>query len=278
MRTQTEAAPSGSGSRVGRALGWAIVPLAALASLGGLVLPDLYREPAELAAQMRGQDLVTLLAAIVLAGALAAARRGSARAGVLLVGLLGYFVYTYVGAAFAYALNELFLVYVALFSFSGFALAATVAASDPSQVAGAFGPRTPRRSVAVFLVVVGVMLAALWLSQIVPFLVTGRLPAGIAEGGNFQYVYALDLGVMVPLALLGAAWLWRRREWGYILAGYVLVKAAAMGLALLAMTGFSLRAGLPVEGGLTAVWGLIAAAGTGLSGWFLRHCRGQPGA
>jgi hypothetical protein len=251
-----------------------IILLATVASAGGLLIPDLYREPTALTVQMRGQDLVTLVATLALAVTLVAVRQGSAQAALVWIGLLGYMLYTYVGAAFAYAFNTFFLIYVALFSLSVFALIALVSQIDARELRSRFDAQTPRTAVVAFLLLLALMLCALWLGQIIPFLTTGTLPAGIEQGGNFQYVYALDLGLIVPLSLLGAVWLWRQKPWGYILSGYVLLKAATMGLALLAMTWFILRAGLPAESELAAVWALIAAAGLGLSIWFLRHCRG----
>lgn len=259
--------------RVAQILTVGIIALAAVAGAGGLLISGLYREPPVLAAQMQGQDLVTLAAALALAATLLAVRRGSARAALIWIALLGYVLYTYVGAAFAYALNAFFLIYVALFSLSVFGLIALLSQINASALRARFDAQTPRTAVIVFLFLMALMLCALWLRQIIPFLLTGALPAGIAQGGNFQYVYALDLGLIVPLSLVGAIWLWRRTAWGYILSGCVLVKAAAMGLALLAMTWFTLRAGLPGEVELTAAWALIAASGLGLSVWFLGHCR-----
>ena len=105
------------------ALSLAIVPVAGLASGLGLLVPGLYRDPSWLVPQARGQDLVTLLASASMLWALHAARRGSTRAHLVWLGILGYVAYTYVGAAFAYAYNELFLLYIALFGLSVFALA-----------------------------------------------------------------------------------------------------------------------------------------------------------
>lgn len=46
-----------------------------------------------------------------------------------------------------------------------------------------------------------------------------------------------------------------------------------MGLALLAMTGFALHAGLTVELGLSIAWLVRAAAGLAMSWAFFRRCR-----
>jgi len=62
------------------------------------------------------------------------------------------------------------------------------------------------------------------------------------------------------------------------LAGFVLVKAATMGLALLSMTAFSVRAGLPVDATLAAAWVTLALAALSFSWWFFRHCGTRAGA
>lgn len=173
-----------------------------------------------------------------------------------------------------YAFAELTLLYIALFSLTVYALVAAASALDTTAIAGAFDETTPRRAVAAFLTMIGLLLAALWLGQIGAFLVSGALPAGVvAAGGGPYYVYAFDLGLILPLAALGAVWLWRRRPWGYVLASYILVKATTMGLALLAMNWFGLLAGVPTDpAALLGFYTFLAAGGLGLSVWFFRHC------
>ncbi len=62
-----------SNLRIAQTLTVSIILLAALAALGGLLLPGLYRETEWVLPQVRGQDLVTLLALPFLAAAMAAA-------------------------------------------------------------------------------------------------------------------------------------------------------------------------------------------------------------
>ncbi len=115
------------------------------------------------------------------------------------------------------------------------------------------------------------MLSLLWLSRMIPALSANPVPDTVEP---FKYVFALDLGLIVPLSLLGAIGLWGRRPLGYLVAGCMLLKASAMGLALLAMTWWSIRAGLPTEFELTVTYVFIACGGLGLSTWFFRSCRG----
>jgi peptidoglycan/LPS O-acetylase OafA/YrhL len=81
--------------RVAQTLTALIIVLAAVASAGGLFIHGLYRDPADFVPVLQGQDLVTLLAMPILAGALLMAKRGSERATMVWIGLLAYVLYTY---------------------------------------------------------------------------------------------------------------------------------------------------------------------------------------
>lgn len=263
--------------KIAHRLSVAVIVLASIAAAVGLFLPKVYRETDWVVPQNRGQDLVTLAALAVLSPALIAARRSSPRGTLIWLGLVGYLAYTYTGAAFAYGFNTLFPVYVALFALTGATLIAGLSSVDVNRLRNAFDGKTPRRSVIAFLVIMALVLCVLWGSQIVPFYTDGKLPEMMVRANTpTVFVYVLDLGVVVPLSLLSAWWLWRGEPWGYVLAGFVLVKAAAMGLALLSMTAFAMRAGLPVEATISVVWVTLAIAGLSMSYWYFSHCGRRP--
>lgn len=267
-------AASQSSLRVAQRLTVAAMILAAVAAAIGLLAPGVYNETEWALPQVRGQDLLTLLALPVLAWALAGVGRNSTRATLLWVGLLGYLFYTYTGASFAYHMNALFLVYVALFSLSIFALVAAGAGLDAQHILRDFDERAPRRGVAYFLIFFAVMLTALWVGQLIPFFLTGELPELVTRADTpSNFVFVLDLGIVVPPALLAAWWLWQKHAWGPVVAGYVLVKCVAMALALISMTAFMWLAGQPIDWGLAAAWVLLAVSSLGVSIWYLRHCR-----
>lgn len=269
--------PSFTRLRVAFTLSWIVVALAALAAGVGLFTPSVYRgETAWVIPQNRGQDLVTLIALAMLAPTLVRARRGSPRATLVWLGLLGYLAYTYTGAALSYRFNELFPVYVALFACIGAALIAALSGIDAQALQNAFDRQAPRRGVIAFLLIMAAVLCLLWTSQIVPFYTRGTPPPMVMLAKvPTVFVYVLDLGVVVPLALMSAWWLAQRQPWGFVLAGMVLVKAATMGWALLAMTLFAWRAGQDVELVLSVAWLVLAAVGTAMSGWYFGHCRGD---
>lgn len=269
----TKASVTSQAFRVAQLLSIIIIPLTLLVAAGGLLIPGLYGSSVMVPAT-RGQDLLTLITLPVLALALAAARRGSTKAAIVWAGILGYSFYTYTGAAFAYGFNRFFLVYVALFSLSVAALIALATGLDLAALKRSFTATTPRGPVVGFLIFIAVMLVVPELGQIIPALANGTVPDLIARSnGAGNFIYVLDLGVITPLTLLAAAWLWRRLSWGYLLAGFMMIKAVTMGLALLSMTWFSLAAGQPLELGLTIIYAAIAVFGLVFSVWFLRHCR-----
>ena len=248
--------------------------LALVAALAGLLIPSFYNAPLSLTTAMRGQDAVTLAAVAALALVSPAAARGSRRARLAWLGLMGYLLYTYMGAAYAYPFNALCLLYIAAFVTSGVALASAALSLNADRLKAAFDAGTPRRAVAAFLGFMAVLVALPELSQVAGYWFTGRLPDLVARaGGNNSFVYTQDLGLVLPLMVLAAVWLWQDRAWGFVLAGALLVKAVTMGLALLSMTAFSVQAGQPLEVGFTVIYAVITLGSLGFGAWFARHAR-----
>jgi hypothetical protein len=198
------------------------------------------------AAQAIGQDIVTLLVGIpLLLVATYLAARGSLRGQVLRAGALWYFAYTYLLMAFGAAYNQLFLVYVALFSASLFAFILSLLAIDVQRLPAQVTARFARRTVALVVIGFGGVLALLWLGRIVPALASGVAPAGL-ESYSTLFVQVGDLGLVVPLAILAGALLLARHPVGYLLAGVLLVKGTAFGLALIAMMFAMAAAGIAI--------------------------------
>jgi hypothetical protein len=196
----------------------------------------LYRyDTVSYAAQAVGQDAATLLVGIpLLFVGLLLARKGSLRGELLLTGGLGYMLYTYTSYSFLSAYNELFLVYVALFSLSLFAFILALSGMDTERVTRSVSGGIPRRGIAVFLLFIAAFLTLAWLGRIVPPLRAGTPPPGL-EAYTTLVIQALDLGIIVPVSVITAVLLWKKQPWGYTLASVLLVKALMMGIALIAM-------------------------------------------
>lgn len=152
---------------------------------------------------------------------------------------------TYMWASIAIQIpfNELFLVYIALFGLSLFTLVGGVVSTDAERIRQTLEGHVNLSLYSGALTVIGLGLGALWLSDVVPPLLSGTTPSLIEESGQQAMAsHVIDLGVVVPSILLSATWLYQGRSWGYVFAGIELVLggtlAAPIGLmTLVFMTG-----------------------------------------
>lgn len=220
---------------------WLSVPLALVAiaaSLAGIFTDAAYaRETANWAAQGVGQDIANLGLYPLLLACARRARRGSLRAYLIWLGILGYSVYTYAIYAFALHYGPLFLPYVAVLGLSLYALVGGLLSLDPARVKAALAQRGQGAAGGV-LVAIGALFALLWMSEIVPSLMAGTLPASLTESGLITNpVYVLDLAFVLPAALATGLGLRRGLAWSYCAAPVLLVCFVALGAGILCAVG-----------------------------------------
>lgn len=240
-----------------------------------------YYDTVSSAAQQQANDFITLVVGLPLLAVSAwlgfRAKRGSAaalRSQLLLTGTLGFFLYTYMSMAFLTAYNPLFLVYVALFSLSLFAFILSVTSLDVAALPNSFTEKLPRRGIAALLLVAGAFLLLAWLGRIVPPLLQNGTPA--LENTTTLVIQALDLGLIVPLVLLGAVLLLRRSAWGYLLASIAVMKMVTMGLAVSTMGINMARAGTPEDPAVVGIFLVITLANLYMAVQLLRSVRANP--
>lgn len=234
--------------------------LMAVASAAGLLRPGLYRDNALVTAGWHGNDLVTLfVAAPLLAASALLARRGSPAGLLVMLGLLDYAVYNYAFYLFGAAYNSLFLGYVAIVVCAAVALIAGLVNLNPVGLGDALR-RSAAPAVAAWMVLVGIGLGGFWVATSLAYAVTGEVPPVVAAVGHpTNVIAALDLSMVVPPMLIGAAWLWQRTAWGYAIAVIVNVKGAAYMLALSAASVAAVRAGASDDATQLALWAPIGA-------------------
>lgn len=226
--------------------------LMAAQSASGMLFSGLYRDESFALDAWRVNDPVTLFVAVPLAFAsLVLAWRGSRRALLVLLGTMQYALYNYAFYLFGAELNVHFLLYVAAFVTSGLALIAGLVALDAAAIGRALSPRLPARPLAAYMIFWAAALGVAWVAQALAFAVTGQEPELGAE--VFRLIAALDLSLVVTPVAIGAAWLWARRAWGYVIAVVLHVKGVVY--ALLIAIG-SLLGGPVAEGGGDGLLGL----------------------
>ena len=196
-----------------------------------------------------GTDLVTLFVCLPLL-ALAAwlTERGSLRGGILLTGVLAYFLYYGASLGLGIAYNRLFLVYIALFSASFYAFILAFTAFDLGSLAERISPHFPRRGAAIFMIVVGLGLALIWLSDAVGAAIANRPPAGLGPYTTIV-TYTLDIGIIAVACIVAAVQLFRRAALGYLLSGVLNIMLVLVAAMVVGQTVMQLNAGVPLTPG-----------------------------
>ncbi len=196
------------------------------------------------AAQMQGNDLITLVVGLPLLAISAwLAFRGSLRGKLLLTGTLGFFLYTYMSMSMLTAYNALFLVYVALFALSLYAFILGMMSFNLASLKQSFSNGLPRGWIAGILFFIGFFLAFAWVGRVVPELFFGQTQ--VLENTTTRVIQAMDLALIAPAAVLAGVLLLRRSAWGYLLSSVFVMKAITMGLGVSAMGINQSLAGVP---------------------------------
>ncbi len=265
-------------SRAPYVLSLLLLVAAGFSAIASLVRPDLVHGPAVSVGSLRGTALVVLVVALpVLLASMAAVRRGSELAFFGWLGALAFVLYQAVLFLFGSPFNGLFLGYVAMLSFAGWALLALAPQVPVGEIASRFGPGTPVRLVAGYLVVMAGLFHLLWLRAIVPALFASEEPAFlVGTGMTTGPGQVMDLAFLLPLCYLTAAWVWQRRPLGLVVAGalQVMLVIEAVSIAVDQWVGAMADPASPVvSAAMAPVFAGVAVVALLILGAFLRGTR-----
>jgi hypothetical protein len=221
-------------------------------------------------AGFKGQDVVTLVLGIpLLALSILLYRRNSLSGGLLLMGMLGYFFYVYASMALGAAYNQLFLIYIALFSASLHAFVLALMSIDRQALHSRFPTGMPRRGIAAFMFASSLVTLVVWLSPLISVLLQGQ-PPKLLDSYTTVVTDVLDLGIIVPAAFISGVLLLRRNVLGYLIAFPLLTLIVLLlpGITLSTVNqvavGISFTTGEimgPISGflilGLVAIWIIV---------------------
>jgi hypothetical protein len=223
-----------------------------------------FRDSVSIALQGIASDYVTLFLAIPwLLVSLVYYQKGSFIGKIMLTGLSGYFLYTYTSYTFLWMYNPLFLIYVALMSLSLFNTVILFSSFDLKYLLKNHFQQFPRKRVAYFEIVIGVMIAMLWLQMIITGLVNNAVPVEV-EHYTTLVIQGMDLGLLLPLSIVSGILLLKKVEIGYLLSFVLLVKSVMMLLAINAMSINQLINGLEVDLATLVIFGLATIFAVGL--------------
>lgn len=214
-------------------------------------------DSASVAAQAIGQDIVTIVLGIpLLLISLYLTRTGRIKGKLLLTGTLGYFLYTYVSYSFLSMYNSFFLIYIAIMSMSFFAFTLSMMSFNLESLNLNFSGRMPVKLVGGLLIFIACILGLMWLKMIITPLISGAIPSAL-EHYTTLTIQALDLGFVVPTAILSGILLIKRRSFGYLLATVMTIKETALLAAITAMIVSQAAAGIQVGGAVIAAFSLF---------------------
>jgi hypothetical protein len=223
---------------------------------------------------MKGTDMATLFIAVpLLLIGYSYYRRGSLRGSLFMTGMLTYFLYVGVTYTFSVIFNSMFLFYVALFSTSIFATILAFATFDMASLVGKLTPSTPRKGMAIFLIVAGLSTFMLWLSELIGPLMTGTAPANLGPYTT-MFTHGFDSAIITPACVIAGIYLLRKESLGYLFAVPLLILCTLMGVAVISQTitqalnGIIFPVGVYI--GMVGSWVVMGAFAIGLSMRFFR--------
>ena len=186
-------------------------------------------------AQGLAQDYVTLIIGVALLFfSLWQYNRKTLKGKLLLIGVLGFFLYTYMSYTFLWTYNSLFLVYVAIMSCSLYAFILTFMSVDIKNLKEQFKQKMPIKFLGGIQIFIGIAIGLLWIGKIIPTLINNAVPMGL-EHYTTLVIQGMDLGFVVPTAILSGILLIRKSNYGYLLSSIIIIKGTAMLTSLSAM-------------------------------------------
>lgn len=198
-------------------------------------------------AQGIAQDVVTMILGIpLLILSLYFYRKELLKGRLLLTGTLGYFLYTYISYTFLWMYNPLFLVYVMLMSLSFFAFTLSMMSFDIENLKLSFSEKLPVRFLGGFQIFIAASIGILWIGRIIPTLIKNSIPVGL-EHYTTLVIQGMDLGFIVPVAILSGILLIKRKPFGYLLSSVIIIKGITMLTSISAMIIFQFYTGVKMN-------------------------------
>ena len=233
---------------------------------------DIYQDGDWVNAQWLGQDIVTLVLALPLL--LISLNRGlvdeNFKWTLVNSGMLLYFVYTYSFFVFAAELTFLYLLHLPIYGLAVIGFVMTCVEIFGKDYGLWFKSNALRKTIAVYLGFIAIMVAVLWIGDIFSHLSDPQHESGTPDGKAPLIVYSLDIALILPLMILSAIQLIKRTEFGYKLTAIILVKTSTLGFALMAM-GLSMYVQkLSPEYYLIIIWSVLALLGSFLTSRYLK--------
>lgn len=203
--------------------------LATVASIGGLMLENLYRDSEAIRTAWFVNDLITLFVAVpIMMGSIYFASKGSLKGSLVWVGSLWYMLYNYVFYMYGAAFNAFFLIYILLFVLSVYSLILTLVQINVMKLRSQLLDRAPTKAVSTFLFAFAAALGFPWVIWTLRFIQLGETPSF-----EMTIVFATDLSFLVSVLIFSGILLRKKNAWGVVLSAMVMLKGVLYPLVLI---------------------------------------------
>lgn len=233
------------------------------ATLLGIAYNHIYQDGEWFKAQYFGQDVFTMF--IILPLLVISAQQGLnnnvSAWRMIFLSILLYLIYVYAIFVFAAEFSPLYFLHLPIFSLSLFIMLSLLGCFFISRRKMLMPGRSLRLAAAAYLILIAAMLATLWLNDLLRHTFTEGHASGTPDGKPLLIIYSMDLGVIIPLMLIGAIGLLLNRSKGIAWSGIMLVKSTLMSFALLAMSMSMYWNGLEPDTFLVGLWSILGVAG-----------------
>jgi hypothetical protein len=256
----------------------ALLAIVGVCGIVTLTTPAVLRDPPAYAGNALGTYVVLLVVAIPLvAVAMRRATRGSLAARFVWVGGVGYVLYNAILTSFSLRFNELFLPYVATLSLGVWSLVAVLGTFDVGELPGRFPSRFPVRLVGGYLIATALAFATVWLADVVPATLSGHRPVSL-RGTTLpvNVVQVIDFAFTLPVSFAAGVWLWRRRAWGFLLSGMMLVLLLLESVSIAVDQYFGHRADPSQPTGTVVLFAALSVVGALPALLFVRSIGSRP--
>jgi Na+/proline symporter len=201
-----------------------------------LFVEDFYNNNSSLISiKFRVYDLVLLTLVLPLSVVMFfIARTGRVWAKEFVLGILIYLAFSYGLNVFNCYQNQLFIIYIAIFSLCVFST--IIGFSDIAKSIKKPSALKLLKVISIVLFFNAISGYGLWLSDAVEALIKGEVSQTIA-GMNLptNVAQVLDIGFMLPLAIVGAIKLWKYQSDGMVISAMMLVFFMLIGISVVSM-------------------------------------------
>lgn len=210
--------------------------LLAIAASIGFFIKDFYILDSNiLASATRGVDLFFLVIILpVLLICLFLLYKGSQKAFIIILGILGIIIYNYTFMSFNIQFNRLFIIYVALLGLSSFTLLKYTIRLDLDSFKNQFSKKIPIKTIGIFQIIIGILFYLIWGKAIISANINNNLTDIIKEWHvPTSAIYVIDMAFLLPLIIWSGLLIIKRKSLGFLLSGINLIIILSMSLGLI---------------------------------------------